>query len=91
METTTLTIQVRKNTKAILEEKAKSNGKDFAEYVEDLLEKDADRPKTIDEILAPFRREVETSGITDEEFDDFIEEVREEIYQEKLAKQREQN
>lgn len=91
METTTLTIHVRNNTKAILEEKAKSNGKDFVEYVEDLLEKDADRPKTPDEILAPFRREVETSGVTDEEFDDLIQEVREEIYQEKLANQREQN
>jgi len=90
METTTLTIRVRKNTKMILEEKAKSNGKDFVEYVEDLLEKDADRPKTLDEILAPFRREVEASGITDEEFDDLIEEVREEIYREKLAEQREE-
>ncbi len=56
METMTLTIHVRKNTKAILEEKAKSNGKDFVEYVEDLLEKDADQSKTLDEILAPFRR-----------------------------------
>jgi cobyric acid synthase len=89
METTMLTIHVRQNTKAILEEKAKNDGKDFVEYVEDLLEKDAGRPKTIDEILAPFRREVEASEITDEEFDNLIEEVREEIHQEKLAKQRE--
>jgi hypothetical protein len=85
METMTLTIHVRENTKAVLEEKAKTSGKAFVEYVEELLEKEADKPKTIDEILAPFRREVETSGITDEEFDDFIEEIRDEIYQEKLT------
>jgi len=83
METTTLTIHVRKNTKAILEEKAKSNGKDFVEYVEDLLEKDADQPKTLDEILAPFRREVEASGITDEEFDELIESERQAVWKEK--------
>lgn len=86
----TLTINLPRNVGAILEEKAKTDGKELIEYVEDLLEKDADRPKTLDEILAPFRREVEASGITDEEFDDLIEEVREEIYQEKLAEQREQ-
>ena len=89
METMTLTINVPRNVGAILEEKAKTDGKELMEYVEDLLEKDADRPKTLDEILAPFRREVEASGITDEEFDDLIEEVREEVYQEKLANQRE--
>ena len=90
MGTLTLTIQVRENTKTILEEKAKSNGKDFVGYVEELLEKDAKQPKTLDEILAPFRQEVEASGISDEEFDDFIEEIREDIYQEKLIKNREE-
>ena len=91
METMTLTIQVDENIKAIVEEKARTNGKDFAGYVEDLLQKDARTAKTIDEILAPFRREVEASGITDEDLDVLIEEAREEVYQEKLAEQREQS
>jgi len=33
--------------------------------------------------LAPFRRQVEESGMTDDELGDFFEEVREEVWQEK--------
>ncbi len=43
----------------------------------------------LDEILAPFRCEVEESGITDDELDALVEEARKEIYQEKLAKRTE--
>jgi predicted DNA-binding protein len=89
METMILTIRVPQSIGAILEEKARNQGKDVAEYVEDLIEKDVDQTKTLDQILEPFRREVEESGISDDEFDELIEEVREEIYLEKLAKQRE--
>lgn len=49
-----------------------------------IIENDVKQPKRLDEILAPFRREVEDSGITDQEFDEFVEEIREEVYQEKL-------
>lgn len=90
METMTLTIHVSKDTGAILEEKAKVQGKDVSEYVEDLIEKEIDKPKTLNEILAPFRGEVKASGITDDELDNLVEEAREEIYQEKLARKREE-
>ncbi len=43
METTTLTINVPKNVGAILEEKAKTDGKELVEYVEDLVAKPAAR------------------------------------------------
>ena len=89
METMTLTISLPKDVGVALESKAKMSGRDSAEYVEDLVTKEVNRP-SIDEILAPFRRQVEESGITDDEFDDFVEEIREEIYQEKLAKQHEE-
>jgi hypothetical protein len=36
-----------------------------------------------DEALAPFRRDVVESGMTDEELLDFFEEMREEVYREK--------
>ena len=65
------------------------NGDDIKTYIEGLLKNQIIRP-SIDEILAPFRQEVEASEITDDEFDNFVEEIREEIYQEKLAKQREE-
>lgn len=83
METMTLTINVRENTKAILEQKAKSHGKDFAEYVEELLEKDADRPKTLDEILAPLRRNFAESGMSEEDLDALIESERQALWEEK--------
>jgi plasmid stability protein len=40
----------------------------------------ASRPLPSDEALAPFRREVAESGISDEELRTFFEEVREEVY-----------
>lgn len=55
METMTLTINVPKNVGAILEEKAKTDGKELVEYVEDLVAKQASRP-TFRELFADVRR-----------------------------------
>jgi hypothetical protein len=88
METMTLTINLPKDVGAALENKARQSGRETTEFVEDLITKEVQTP-SIDEILAPFRRQVEESGITDEEFDEFVEEIREEIYHEKLAENRE--
>lgn len=90
METMTLTINLPKDVGAALENKAKMSGRDAAEFIEDLVTKEVNSP-SLDEILAPFRRQVEESGITDQEFDEFVEEIREEIYQEKLALKSEKN
>lgn len=84
METMTLTINLPKDVGAALADKAKKSGRGATEFVEDLVTKEVTKP-SLDEILAPFRREVEKSGITDDEFDEFVEEIREEIYQEKLT------
>ncbi|HSK70226.1 MAG TPA: hypothetical protein VK892_00920 [Pyrinomonadaceae bacterium] len=86
METMTLTIQVPKSIGAILEEKARSSGKEIAEYVEDLIEKDIDRPKTLDEILAPVRKNFAESGMTEEELDELIESERQAMWEEKHGK-----
>lgn len=76
METMTLTIQVSQNTGAILEETAKNKGKDVAEYVGDLIEKDIDRRRTLDEILAPLRKDFAESGMTEDDLDALIESER---------------
>lgn len=86
METMTLKIQVPKNIGVILEEKAKNNGKEIAEYVEGLIEKDIDRPKTLDEILAPIRKNFAESGMTEEGLDELIESERQAIWEEKRGK-----
>ncbi len=55
------------------------------ESVHDLITSDiaAQPPADVDEALAPFRRQVETSGLTDAQLEAFFEELREEVWQEK--------
>ncbi len=83
METMTLTIQVPKNIGAVLEEKAKNQGKDVAEYVENLIEKDIDRQKTLDEILTPIRKDFAESGMTEDDLGELIESERQAMWEEK--------
>jgi hypothetical protein len=47
-----------------------------------IIERDIQRP-AVDHALAPFRRQLEESGISDDELGAFFEEVREEVWQEK--------
>ncbi len=83
METMTLTIQVPKNIGAVLEEKARNQGKDVAEYVENLIEKDIDHRKTLDEILPPLRKDFAESGMTEDDLDELIESERQAMWGEK--------
>lgn len=85
METMTFTIEVSQSIGAILEEKAKNQGKDIAEYVENLIEKDIDSKKTLDEILAPIRRNFAESGMSEEDLDALIESERQAMWEEKNA------
>jgi len=73
METTTLTIHLPKDVSLALEDKAKINGKGVAEYVEDLLERQA-RRQTLDEILAPIRNGFEESGMSESDLEKLIDE-----------------
>jgi hypothetical protein len=83
METMTLTIQVPQNIGAILEQKAKNQGKDVVQYVETLIEKDIDERKTLDEILAPIRKNFADSGMSEDDLDELIESERQAIWEEK--------
>jgi hypothetical protein len=87
METMTLTINLPKDVGAALEYKAKLTGRDTAEFIEDLVTKEAHSP-SLDEILAPFRQQVEESGITDEELDDLFTEARKEVFKAKKERQK---
>lgn len=87
METTTLTINLSKDVSVALENKAKLSGRDATEFVEDLVTKEVNSP-SLDEILAPFRREVEESGITDEELDELFLEARKEVFKAKKERQK---
>jgi len=65
----TVVLELKPEIEEALQKKAKANGFEVNIYLEKFIEKDIDRPKTLDEILAPFRQEVEESGITDYELD----------------------
>lgn len=59
----TVVLELKPEIEEALQKKAKANGFEVNVYLEKLVEKDVDRAKTIDETLAPFRLEVEESGI----------------------------
>jgi predicted DNA-binding protein len=79
----TILIRLSDEEQRRLTERAARNGRDVADYVQLLIERDLQEPAAVDLALAPFRRQVEESGMTDEELGDFYEEVREEVWQEK--------
>jgi hypothetical protein len=78
----TITIDLPSEVENALLEKASANGKDIQNYIEDLLRKQALRP-TLDELLAPVRRDFEESGMGEEDLNDFFDDLRDKVWQEK--------
>jgi pantoate kinase len=76
-----LQIPVSPETEAALRERANARGEDIAAYAARLLH-DALNAPSVDELLAPFRRQVAESGMTDKELNDLCEELRQEVWME---------
>ena len=82
----TITISLPPAVEAALKSQATKEGKPLADYVESLVEEGSRRrdridllaEKSFDEILAPFRRNVEESGLSDEALDALFTEARKE-------------
>jgi hypothetical protein len=64
--TMTVTLELEPAVESLLEKRARAEGCDIKGYVEKLVQKDVNRERTFDEILAPFCDAVEQSGISDE-------------------------
>ncbi len=79
----TLTIILPPDLEEELRSRASANGQGVAEYVVYALEEKLRGKPTVDEILAPFRKQVEASGMTDDELGSFWDEMREEVWQDK--------
>ena len=79
---TQITISLPSEVETALLEKASANGKNIQNYIEDLLRKQALRP-TLDELLAPVRRDFEESGMGEEDLNDFFDDLRDKVWQEK--------
>lgn len=80
----TVTLELKPEIEKTLRERALAKGKNLDGYLIEIIEKDAGGIRSLDEILAPFRREVEESGITDDEFDEFVEDIRDDMHQKNL-------
>lgn len=78
----TVTIDLPPELENNLHQQATRSGQDVKTFVLQAVQEKIARARTFDEICAPFVRAVEASGITDEEFERFFEEAREEVWRE---------
>ena len=84
----TVILELGTEVESLLEKRARAEGCNVEGYVEKLVEKEVNRGRTFDEILAPFRDAVERSGICDEELDTLFSEARREVSREGQEGQR---
>jgi hypothetical protein len=82
----TLPIDFPPELETALRQHAARNGQDLSAFVLQAVQEKIARARTFDEVCAPFAHAVEAAGTSDEEFDRFFEEVREEVWQEKQGK-----
>ena len=68
---TPVTLHLSDRAHATLTERAAKNGQDIAAVASELIEQAIARP-TVDEALAPFRKQVADSGMTDDQLDAFF-------------------
>ena len=77
--TMTMHLSLSPAAEARLRERAAFSGQPLDAFASALLERAATAP-TLDEVLAPVRRQVDESGMTDDEFDAFVSDVRDEAF-----------
>lgn len=77
-----LTISISEQIGHILQQRAKANGRNINDLVRNIVEDQALTP-TLDELLAPVRKEVAEKGITENEIDDFMYSLRKKVKEEK--------
>lgn len=82
----TVVLELKPEIEAALLKKAKANGSGVNVYLEKLIEKDMGRVKTLDEILAPIRKNFVDSGMTEGELDELVESERQTMWEEKHGK-----
>jgi hypothetical protein len=83
-----LTITVSDDEKLALEQRVRERGfTDAKQYIERLIHTDLLAAKSFDEILAPIRKTFQESDMSEDELEKLFEEAREEVYQERKAKE----
>lgn len=90
----TVTLELEPEVELTASEQAKEKGLPLEEYVESVVKETVLKrqrvqklsEKSFDEILKPFRDEVEASGMNDEELDELFTQARREVSKEKRGK-----
>jgi hypothetical protein len=70
-----LQIPLPPDTEETLRERAKASGEDVSSFAARLIQEALSMP-SVDELLAPFRKQVEESGISDADLDQLGDELR---------------
>ena len=79
----TVTFDLPPDLETALREQAVQSGQDVSGFVLQAVREKIARVRTFEEVCAPFAHAVEAAHVTDEEFDRFFEEVREDVWREK--------
>ncbi len=82
-----ITITIEPDVQAKLQQRAASLGKNVKKYLEEMVRTEVLRP-SLDEILAPVRKEFAESGMTEDELDDFLNKELRAFWEEKHGKKR---
>jgi hypothetical protein len=78
-----VTLDLPPDLETTIREHAAQSGQDVRGFVLQAVREKIARVRTFEEICAPFAHAVGAAHVTDEEFDRFFEEVREDVWREK--------
>ena len=78
-------LKLSDQAKRKLEERAAESGRDIAEYASDLVERAVTSP-TLDELLAPVRKQAAESGMSEKELMDFGRDLLKKVRADRKAK-----
>jgi hypothetical protein len=81
----TLSISISDQAEAKLKERAAAEGKEPTAYAAELIEDVVMKPR-MEEMLAPLRKQVAESGMTDAQLDGFYEGLRDEVWAERQGR-----
>lgn len=77
----TVIINLPPDLESTLRQQAARSGQEVSAFVLDAVKEKIAKSRTLDEVCAPFAQAVAAAGISDQEFDQFFEQSREEVWQ----------